>query len=81
MTNRNRDQEQEQDTEQQSFERTQRESPDTADDRGVDVDRRSFSGDREHDELGSEMEGDLALDDSDEMDMDDGLGGPGRSER
>ena len=79
MTDRNRDQQQ--DIEQQSSESTRRETPDTADDRGVDRERRSFSGDREHDELGSEMEDDLAVDDSDEMDMDDGLGGPGRSER
>lgn len=49
-------------------------SPDIANDRA----RRSFSGDREHDELGSEMEDDRASDDSDDMAMDDGLGGPDR---
>ena len=39
-----------------------------ADDRGVggDRDRRSFSGDREYDELGSEMEDDLGYEDADD---------------
>ena len=52
--------------------------PEVADDRGLDRDRRSFSGDREHDELGSEMEDNRAVEDSDDMAMDDGLGGPDR---
>jgi hypothetical protein len=54
-----------------------------ADDRGMGSarERRSFSGDREHDELGSEMEDDRATEDSDDMSMDDGLGGPDRHER
>jgi hypothetical protein len=42
-----------------------------ADDRGLDRERRSFNGDREYDELGSEME-DLGFDAAD-----DELGGPG----
>ena len=57
----------------------ERERPELADDRGV-RDRRSFSGDREQDELGSEMEIDFAADESDDMGMDDGLGGPDRDE-
>jgi hypothetical protein len=63
---------------QQSSDGHFRESPDSADDRGLNRDRRSFSGDREHDELGSEMEDDFAADASDDMNMDDGLGGPAR---
>jgi hypothetical protein len=55
----------------------------SADDRGPGLERgwRSFSGDREHDELGSEMDDDRLVEDGDDMGMDDGLGGPGRSER
>jgi hypothetical protein len=56
-------------------------SPDRADDRGIDRDRRSFSGDREHDELGSEMEDDRAVEDRDDMGMDDGLGDFDREDR
>ena len=52
--------------------------PEMAHDRGRDRERRSFSGDRDHDELGSEMEDDRADADSDDMAMDDGLGGPDR---
>jgi hypothetical protein len=81
MTDRNRHRDEEHATEQPRSERTWRDSPDTADDRGVDRDRRSFSGDREYDELGSEMEDDLVVDDRNEMDMDDGFGGPGDSDR
>jgi hypothetical protein len=51
---------------------------DTADDRGLERDRRSFSGDREHDELGSEMEDERAVEDGDDLRMDDGLGDPNR---
>ena len=40
------------------------------------IDRRSFSGDREHDELGSEMEDERGVDDRDN-ELDD----PGSSER
>ena len=77
MTDRTRHPSQE-NAEPQSSEARHRESPEMADDRGLDRDRRSFSGDREYDELGSEMEDDLAIDDSDDMGMDDGLGGPDR---
>jgi hypothetical protein len=80
MTDRNRNRDGEQ-IDQNSPEPTRRESPDTADDRGIDRDRRSFSGDRERDNLGSEMEDDLATDESDDSDMDEGTGGPGRSDR
>ena len=76
MTDRNRHQTQNRG--QQSSESAHREAPDMADDRGLGRDRRSFSGDREHDELGSEMEDDLAVEDRDDMRMDDGLGGPDR---
>jgi len=79
MTDRNRneiDRDQ-----QQSSTRGHRAPADTADDRGIDRDRRSFSGDREYDELGSEMEDDLPVEDSDDMRMDDGLGGPDRNNR
>jgi hypothetical protein len=44
-----------------------------ADDRGLERERRSFNGDREYDELGSEME-DLGFEAAD-----DEYGGPGRS--
>jgi hypothetical protein len=81
MTDRNRNRDDEQLNDQQHGEQTRREAPETADDRGIDRDRRSFSGDREQDDLGSEMEDDTALDESDDMDMDDGLGGPGRDNR
>ena len=72
MTDRNR---------QESQNRGQQQSsalPEMADDRGIDRERRSFSGDREHDELGSEMEDERVDADSDDMAMDDGLGGPDR---
>ena len=54
---------------------------DSADDRGLgrDRDRRSFSGDREHDELGSEIDDNRAVEDNE--DVDEELGGPDRSER
>jgi hypothetical protein len=81
MTDRTRNQNQPDRGQQPSQDRSRRESPDMADDRGMTRDRRSFSGDREHDELGSEMEDDLALEDSDDLDMDDGFGGSGQSER
>jgi hypothetical protein len=60
-----------------STERSRRNRASVADDRGVDRDRRSFSGDREHDELGSEMEGDRGFDRDDELDD----SGSGSSER
>jgi len=81
MTDRNRNRDQEQLNDQQRGEQTRREAPETADDRGIDRDRRGFSGDREQDDLGSEMEDDAALDESDDMELDDGLGGPGRDNR
>lgn len=80
MTERNRNESPNR-SHQQSSESVRRDSPEMADDRGIDRDRRSFSGDREHDELGSEMEDDLAVEDSDDMNMDDGLGGPDRNDR
>jgi hypothetical protein len=50
----------------------------SADDRGLtDRDRRGFSGDREHDELGSEMEDTEAIEDTEDVDEDLG----GRSNR
>jgi hypothetical protein len=66
--------------EQPSSDRSFDEAPDVADDRGFSRDRRSFGGDREHDELGSEMDDSFAVEDSDDMAMDDGLGGPDRDE-
>ena len=72
MTDRNRNVN---DRIQQQSSDSRRDSPEMADDRGLDRNRRSFSGDREHDELGSEMEDDLAVEDRDDMSMDDGLGG------
>jgi hypothetical protein len=81
MTDRNRNRDQEQLNDQQGSEQTRREAPETADDRGIDRDRRSFSGDREQDDLGSEMEDDAALDESDDVDTDDGPGGPSRGNR
>ena len=81
MTDRNRNRDQEQLNDQQGAEQTRREAPETADDRGIDRDRRSFSGDREQDDLGSEMEDNAALDESDDADMDDVAGGPSRGNR
>ena len=78
MTDRNRTLT---DRDQQQSSDPRRESPEMADDRGLDRNHRSFSGDREHDELGSEMEDDLAVEDRDDMSMDDGLGEPGRNDR
>jgi hypothetical protein len=77
MTERNR---YEQSHGQQSSDAQGRDVPEMADDRGRSRDRRSFSGDREYDELGSEMEDDVAREDNDDMSMDDGLGGPDRDE-
>jgi len=57
-----------------------RDMPELADDRGV-RDSRSFSGDREDDEFGSEIAGDFVADDSDDMGMDDGLGGADGDEK
>jgi hypothetical protein len=48
----------------------------TAEDRGRNAERRSFAGDREADELGSELERESDVDNDDE-DMDD----PGRRDR
>jgi hypothetical protein len=78
MTDRNRTLT---DRDQQQSSDPRGDSPEIADDRGLDRHRRSFSGDREHDELGSEMEDDLAVEDRDDMSMDDGLGDPDRDER
>jgi hypothetical protein len=80
MTDRNRNEDQQPNRGQQSSDGSRRESPDMADDRGMGRDRRSFSGDREHDELGSEMEDDLAVEDSENLDEDE-FGGSGRSNR
>jgi hypothetical protein len=55
----------------------QRDRASVADDRGVDSGRRSFSGDRERDELGSEMEDDLGTDDGEA----DDVTGPEKNER
>jgi hypothetical protein len=52
----------------ESSDRAGRDRASVADDRGLDRDRRSFSGDREHDELGSEMEDDLGVDQDEELD-------------
>jgi hypothetical protein len=79
MTDRNH-QETQNRRQQQSSDGRQREAPEMADDRGLTRDRRSFSGDREYDELGSETEDNLAHVDSDDLGMDDGLGGPDRNE-
>ena len=58
-------------------ERSTDERASVADDRtGGDRERRSFSGDREHDELGSEVEHQVGFDESD-----DELGGSGQSQR
>jgi hypothetical protein len=81
MTDRNRNVHDQEPEEQQSSNRAPRDSRDMADDRGIARDRRSFSGDREHDELGSEMEDDLAVEDRDDLAMDDGLGDPDHSDR
>ena len=59
----------------ESSDRPRRDDASVADDRGVDRDRRSFNGDREHDELGSEMEEDSYDDAESELDESD------RSER
>lgn len=61
-----------------AVDRSQRHRADIADDRGLERERRSFSGEREHDELGSEMEEGGAID-SDAFD--DELGGPRQSDR
>jgi len=42
--------------------RSHRSQAEMANDRGMQYERRSFSGDREHDELGSEMEDGGAID-------------------
>ena len=58
--------------------RSHRDPAETADDRGLARERRSFSGEREHDELGSEME------DGGEIDrdtFDDEPGGSRQSDR
>ena len=81
MTERKRNLDDPEPDERQSSTNARRDARDMADDRGMVRNRRSFSGDREHDELGSEMEDERAVADRDDLSMDDGLGDPDRSDR